>query len=162
MSKYAVLFGPYFPVFGLNTDIYAAIHHFHSGYRKVRTRKNSVFGRFSWSVNHTFHTFFLFYYNIVKIRSASRIIFDYNILGDSQKYMTPILVASSAKRGLSQILVIVNLNGREDLVLKGCVLIWSSPANNYLFKVSNWSTGTRCGSHSRLIMKILESQLVSL
>ena len=49
---------------------------------------------------------------MVKIRSASRIIFDYNILGDSQKYMLPILVASSAKRVLSQILVIVNLNGR--------------------------------------------------
>ena len=93
MSKYAVFSGPYFPVFGMNTEIYAVNHHFHSEYRKVRTRKNSVFGRFSRSVNHIFRTFFFFHYNMVKIRSASRIIFDYNILGDSQKYMLPILVA---------------------------------------------------------------------
>ena len=43
VSKYGVFFGPYFPVFGLiNLRI-------HSEYRKIRTRKNSVFGHFSRS-----------------------------------------------------------------------------------------------------------------
>ena len=38
--------GPYFPVFGLNTEIYSRIQ---PEYRKIRTRKNSVFGHFSCS-----------------------------------------------------------------------------------------------------------------
>ena len=36
VSKYGVFSGPYFPAFGLNTE-------------KIRTRKNSVFGLFSWN-----------------------------------------------------------------------------------------------------------------
>ena len=46
MSKYGVFSGPYFPVFGLNTEIYGSIQ---SEYRKIRTRKNSIFGHFSRS-----------------------------------------------------------------------------------------------------------------
>ena len=38
--------GPYFHVFGLNTEIY----HIQSKHRKIRTRKNSIFGHFSRSV----------------------------------------------------------------------------------------------------------------
>ena len=41
--------GPYFPVFGLNAEIYGVNLHIHSEYRKRRTRKNSVFGHFSRS-----------------------------------------------------------------------------------------------------------------
>ena len=45
VSKYGVFSGPYFPVFGRNTEI-------QSEYRKIRTRKNSIFGHFSCSVSH--------------------------------------------------------------------------------------------------------------
>ena len=47
MSKYGVFSGPYFPVFGLNTQIYFVI--VQSEYKKIGTRKNSVFGYFSRS-----------------------------------------------------------------------------------------------------------------
>ena len=46
VSKYGVFSGIYFPVFELNSDIYTAIQE----YRKIRTRKNSEFGKFSRSV----------------------------------------------------------------------------------------------------------------
>ena len=42
VSKYGVFSGSYFPLFGLNMEI-------QSEYRKIRTRKNSVFGKFSCS-----------------------------------------------------------------------------------------------------------------
>ena len=45
--KYGVYSGPYFPVFGLNTDMYSVNLRFQSEYRKLLTRKNSVFGHFS-------------------------------------------------------------------------------------------------------------------
>ena len=35
--------GPYFPVFGLKTEIYGVNLRIQSEYRKVRTRKNSAF-----------------------------------------------------------------------------------------------------------------------
>ena len=41
--------GPYFPVFGLNTDIYRVNLRIQSKYRKIRTKKNSVFRHFSHS-----------------------------------------------------------------------------------------------------------------
>ena len=41
--------GPYFPVFGLNTEIYGVNLPIQSEYRKVRTKKNSVFRHFSYS-----------------------------------------------------------------------------------------------------------------
>ena len=47
-----VFSGPYFPVFELKTDIYSVNLRFQSEYRKIRTRKNSVFGYFSRSVAH--------------------------------------------------------------------------------------------------------------
>ena len=46
VSKYGVFSGPYFPVFGLNTEIYGVILRIHSEHRKIRTRKNSLFGHF--------------------------------------------------------------------------------------------------------------------
>ena len=46
VSKYRVISGPYFPVFGLNTEIYGVNLHIQSEYRKIRTRNNSVFGHF--------------------------------------------------------------------------------------------------------------------
>ena len=49
MSKYGVISGPYFPVFGLNTEIYGVNICIQSEYRKMRTRNNSVFGHFSRS-----------------------------------------------------------------------------------------------------------------
>ena len=46
-SKYRVFSGPYFPAFGLNTEIYSVNLRIQSEYRKIRTRKNTVFGHFS-------------------------------------------------------------------------------------------------------------------
>ena len=46
MSKYGVLSGPYFPVFGLNTEIYSVIFRIQSECSKIRSRKDSVFGLF--------------------------------------------------------------------------------------------------------------------
>ena len=45
MSKCGVFSGPYFPAFGLNTEIYSI----QPGCGKIRTRKNSVFHHFSRS-----------------------------------------------------------------------------------------------------------------
>ena len=41
--------GLYFPVFGLNTEIYGENLRIQSKYRKIRTRKKSVFGHISHS-----------------------------------------------------------------------------------------------------------------
>ena len=51
VSKYGVISAPYFPVFGLNTEIYGINLRIQSEYRKIRIRKNSVFGYFSSSVS---------------------------------------------------------------------------------------------------------------
>ena len=50
MSKYAVSPGPYFHVFGMNTEVYGVNLPIQSEYRKIRARKYSVFGHFSRSV----------------------------------------------------------------------------------------------------------------
>ena len=50
MSKYVVISGPYFPVFGLNTEIYGVNLRIQSEYRKIRTRNSTVFGLISRSV----------------------------------------------------------------------------------------------------------------
>ena len=50
MSEYGVFFGPYFPAFGLNTEVYSVNLRIQSKCEKIRTRKNSVFGQFSRSV----------------------------------------------------------------------------------------------------------------
>ena len=52
VSKYGVFSGPYFPTFGLNTESYRVSLRIHSECRKIRTRKNSVFGHFSRSAWH--------------------------------------------------------------------------------------------------------------
>ena len=49
-SKYGVISGPYFPVLGMNVDIYSLNIRIQSECKKIRTRKNSVFGHFSRSV----------------------------------------------------------------------------------------------------------------
>ena len=54
MSKYGVFSGPYFPVFGLNTEIYSVNLRIQSEYRKIWTRKNSVYGHFSRSANFNY------------------------------------------------------------------------------------------------------------
>ena len=54
VSKYGVISGPYFPVFGLNTEIYEANLCIQSEYRKIRTRNNNGFGHFSRSGNWIF------------------------------------------------------------------------------------------------------------
>ena len=46
LSKYGVFSGLCFPVFGLNAEIYGVNLHIQSEDRKIRTRKNSVFGYF--------------------------------------------------------------------------------------------------------------------
>ena len=50
LSKYGVFSAPYFPLFRLNTKIYGVNLHIRLEYRKIRTRKISVFGHFSRSV----------------------------------------------------------------------------------------------------------------
>ena len=45
-AKYGVLSGPYFTVFGVNTEIYSINLRIQSKYGKIRTRKNSVYGHF--------------------------------------------------------------------------------------------------------------------
>ena len=50
VSKCGGFSGPYFPAFGLNTEIYSVNLRIESEYRKMQTRKNSVFGHFSRSV----------------------------------------------------------------------------------------------------------------
>ena len=45
MSKYGDFSGPYFPVFGLNTEVYGVYLLIQC--RKMQTRKISVFGHFS-------------------------------------------------------------------------------------------------------------------
>ena len=50
-SKYGVLPGPYFHAFGLNTERYGVSLRIQSECRKIRTRKNSVFGHFSRSAS---------------------------------------------------------------------------------------------------------------
>ena len=47
VSKYRVFSGPYFPVFRLNTEIYSVNLRIQSECRKIRTRKDSVFGHIS-------------------------------------------------------------------------------------------------------------------
>ena len=49
VSKYGVISGPYFLAFGLNTERYFVSVRIQSECRKIRTRNNSVFGRFSRS-----------------------------------------------------------------------------------------------------------------
>ena len=46
MSKYGVISGPYFPVFGLNTERYGVSLRIQFEYRKTQIRNNSVFGHF--------------------------------------------------------------------------------------------------------------------
>ena len=46
----------------------------------------------------------------------------------------PILVSSSTKCIATQILIIAELSGRKDLVLRGCVYDMIFPANSYLFE----------------------------
>ena len=58
MSNYGVISGPYFPVFGLNTEIYFVNLRIQSEYRKIQTRNNSVFRHFSCSENFDENTFF--------------------------------------------------------------------------------------------------------
>ena len=48
-SKYGVVSGPYFSVIRLNMEIYRVNLHIQSEYRKIQTRKNSVFGHSSCS-----------------------------------------------------------------------------------------------------------------
>ena len=53
VSKHGVISGPYFAVFGLNTEIYGVFGvdlRIRSEYRKIRTTKNSVSGHFQRSV----------------------------------------------------------------------------------------------------------------
>ena len=49
VSKYGIISGPHFLVFGLNTEIYEVNLRIQPEYRKTRTRNNSVFGHFSSS-----------------------------------------------------------------------------------------------------------------
>ena len=77
-------------------------------------------------------------------------------LGDSWNHMPPILVPSSAKCITTQILVIGKLNGRKYFFWEALFVISSVPTTNYVFKVGNWNTRTRCQNCSRLRVKTQE------
>ena len=47
--------GPYFPACGLNTEIFGVNLRIQFKHRKIRTRKNSVFGHFPRSVSFRCH-----------------------------------------------------------------------------------------------------------
>ena len=64
VSKYGVFSGPYFPVFGLNTEIYFVFLRIQCEYRKIRTRKNYVFKHFSRSVGASFFSWLLFWASV--------------------------------------------------------------------------------------------------
>ena len=49
MSKYGIFSGPYFPEFGMNTEIYEVNLCIQSEYGKIQTRKNSLIGHYSRS-----------------------------------------------------------------------------------------------------------------
>ena len=54
VSKYVVISGSYFPVFGLNTEIYFVNLRIQAEYRKILTRNNYIFGHFSRSVFYAY------------------------------------------------------------------------------------------------------------
>ena len=56
VSKYGVFSGLYFPAFRLNTERYSVSLRIQSKCRKMRTRRNSLFGHFSHSVILMFRT----------------------------------------------------------------------------------------------------------
>ena len=58
--KYGVFSGPYFPVFGLDAEIYFVNLRIQSEYGKIRTKKNSVFKHFSHGVCPQRDAFFRF------------------------------------------------------------------------------------------------------
>ena len=79
VSRYGVISGPYFPVFGLNIEIYSVILRIQSEYRKIRTRINSVFGHFS--IENMFFTVVSWQkYIDLKIIWNSRALFYLNII----------------------------------------------------------------------------------
>ena len=51
MSKYGVFSGWYFPVFGLNMKIYGVNLRIQFEYKKIRAKKNSIFGHFLRSLS---------------------------------------------------------------------------------------------------------------
>ena len=59
VSKYGLISCPYFPVFGLNTERYEVSLRIQSECGKIRTRNNSVFGRFTQCFAHVLNGWFL-------------------------------------------------------------------------------------------------------
>ena len=57
VSKYGVISGPHFPIFGLNTDTYEENLRIQSEYRKIQTRNTSVFGHISLQSRHAQSSF---------------------------------------------------------------------------------------------------------
>ena len=58
--------------------------------------------------------------------------------------MPPILISFSAKRIATEILWVLSYMEDRVLFWEVVILIWSFPANNYLFQVTKWSTRTTC------------------
>ena len=76
VSKYGVISGPYFPVFGLNMKIYGVNLSIQSEYRKIRTRNNSIFGHFSCSDRYLHEMLYQLYFSVLfKLILASHFCF---------------------------------------------------------------------------------------
>ena len=63
MTKYGVFSGPYFPVFGINTEIYEVNLCIQSKYGKIRTRRKPYL--------NTFYAVCLFFSDVMVIHSLS-------------------------------------------------------------------------------------------
>ena len=72
LSKTGIFSSSYFPVFGLNTKICGANHCIQSEYRKIRTRKNSVFGHFSRSDNFSKNIYLGTFIKLSKVFGVSQ------------------------------------------------------------------------------------------
>ena len=69
VSTYGAFSGPHFPVLGLNISVNLRIQ---SEYRKMRARKNYVFGHFSRSVTIAARKIFFCLFNIHSVINSSR------------------------------------------------------------------------------------------
>ena len=133
VSKYGVISGPYFPGFGLNTEIYSVNLRIYSEYRKIWIRNNSAFGHFSRSISCKLlifsHVLDLVYeYGMATLESVSGVQAAYC------KYilLTPGMFYKDMK---IQVHLSVQWNTMHPIA------VWSYNVSSYGFKACVFSTG---------------------
>ena len=78
--------GPYFPVVGLNAENYSSNLRIQSEFRKIRTRKNYLFGQFQRSASQKLRIGRIF---VSAMLPSTRT--KYNIFGINKNYMNHVL-----------------------------------------------------------------------